>query len=280
MFDYDIVGDVHGYASLLIELLKKLGYEEKKGTFIHPQGRKVVFVGDLINRGPETSKVLEVVQRMYLEEQAYAVLGNHEFRLLQQFTKNPSSIESKISKFIPWVQSLPLFLEFPEFRVVHAAWHCPSIEKIRNQDVKDEGFIRSTLDSQSEFSKAINIILRGITVPVPNHIMYYDRFGIKRNKARIRWWESKQKKINGSNFYPKCQPLMDQSFENKTNETRENYSISDKPVFFGHYCLPPEEPKVINNLVCLDGCVTCDQVLWAYKFTNGKKITTTGLVRN
>ena len=38
--------------------------------------------------------------------------------------------------------------------------------------------------------------------------------------------------------------------------------------------------KVINNLVCLDGCVTCDQVLWAYKFTNGKKISTTGLVRN
>jgi hypothetical protein len=279
MSDYDIIGDVHGYATLLIKLLKQLGYEEKEGTFIHPHGNKVIFVGDLINRGPETVKVLQLVRRMHLEEQAYAVIGNHEFRLLQKFTKYPSLIESNITEFIPWIQSLPLFLEFPYFRVVHAAWHFASIEKLRDQNLKDVFFIRSTFDPQSEHHKAINLILRGITAPIPNYIKYYDRFGVQRRLARVRWWEKSQNKIKGANFFPKCPQLMDIAFENKTMESTEPYKITDKPVFFGHYCLPPQESKVINNLVCLDGCVTCDQVLWAYQFKNDQKISTTKLVR-
>ena len=60
---YDIVGDVHGYATKLKFLLEKLGYREKKGVYSHPE-RKVIFVGDFIDRGPEIRATLQIARAM------------------------------------------------------------------------------------------------------------------------------------------------------------------------------------------------------------------------
>lgn len=59
----DFIGDIHGYAHKLEELLQKLGYKKKNGTFVHPH-RKVLFVGDYIDRGPEIKETLEIVKSM------------------------------------------------------------------------------------------------------------------------------------------------------------------------------------------------------------------------
>ena len=77
MNGYDIVGDVHGYAEKLKRLLGKLGYETSNNSFRHPLARKVIFVGDLINRGPDSAKALKIIQRMHDQKQAFCVLGNH-----------------------------------------------------------------------------------------------------------------------------------------------------------------------------------------------------------
>ena len=279
MKGYDIVGDVHGHALLLERLLGKLGYETENNSFHHPLGRKIIFVGDLINRGPDSVKVLRLIQRMHDQKQAFCVLGNHEFRLLQQYVKDPYSIEMKFLEFIPWIKTLPFFLEFPEFRVVHAAWHFSSIEKLKNQNVENEDFIRSTIHPDSEFKNAIKIILQGIKVPIPSEITYLDRFAIKRKKARIRWWEKNKRMLNGTNIFPACKKLISAEFENKGEQFCEYYSKEEKIVFFGHYCLPEYEPKVINNLVCLDGCVTCNQTLWGYQYHKREIATSERLVR-
>ena len=50
---YDIIGDIHGYADVLETLLRKLGYEKPTGIWRHPAGRKVLFLGDFIDRGPD-----------------------------------------------------------------------------------------------------------------------------------------------------------------------------------------------------------------------------------
>jgi hypothetical protein len=271
MNGYDIVGDVHGYAEKLKRLLGKLGYETSNNSFRHPLARKVIFVGDLINRGPDSAKALKIIQRMHDQKQAFCVLGNHEFKLLQQYVRDPSSINKKILDFIPWIKTLPFFLEFPEFRVVHAAWHFSSIAKLKNQNVENEKFIRSTILPNSEFKNAIRIILQGIKVPIPSELTYLDRFSVKRNKARIRWWEKEKKVLNGTDFFPICKKLKLSNFENKGEHSCEYYSKNEKTVFFGHYCLPEFEPKIINNIVCIDGCVTCDKLLWAYQFYHGEK---------
>ncbi|MEU1277191.1 polynucleotide kinase-phosphatase [Streptomyces sp. NPDC005805] len=74
---FDIIGDIHGCASELETLLAKLGYEDGR----HPGGRTAVFVGDLVDRGPDSPAVLRRVMGMVAEGTALCVPGNHENKL-------------------------------------------------------------------------------------------------------------------------------------------------------------------------------------------------------
>ncbi|SED90658.1 polynucleotide 3'-phosphatase /polynucleotide 5'-hydroxyl-kinase /polynucleotide 2',3'-cyclic phosphate phosphodiesterase [Streptomyces sp. 2231.1] len=71
---FDIVGDIHGCAFELESLLTKLGYVDG----VHPEGRTAVFVGDLVDRGPDTPGVLRRVMSMVKSGDALCVPGNHE----------------------------------------------------------------------------------------------------------------------------------------------------------------------------------------------------------
>ena len=59
----DIIGDIHGCFQELVELTEKLGYDWKKDIPVHPKGRVLSFVGDLTDRGPQSLKVIETVDR-------------------------------------------------------------------------------------------------------------------------------------------------------------------------------------------------------------------------
>ncbi len=80
---FDIIGDVHGCYDELAELLGRLGYtvDADGGTARHPDGRKAVFVGDLVDRGPATPAVLRLVMGMAAEGSGVSVSGNHEAKL-------------------------------------------------------------------------------------------------------------------------------------------------------------------------------------------------------
>ncbi|MGC9163919.1 MAG: metallophosphoesterase, partial [Thiomonas sp.] len=76
----DLIGDVHGHWDALRDLLGRLGYDAQGR---HPQGRRLVFVGDLIDRGPDSPAVLDWVFQRVREGRAWAVMGNHELNLLR-----------------------------------------------------------------------------------------------------------------------------------------------------------------------------------------------------
>lgn len=87
---FDIIGDVHGCFDELQELLLKLGYsinrvDEREKNFgfnvIAPENRKVIFVGDLVDRGPDSPSVLRLVMSMVNSGVAYCVPGNHDLKL-------------------------------------------------------------------------------------------------------------------------------------------------------------------------------------------------------
>jgi len=83
---FDIIGDVHGCFDELVELLEKLGYEisnqQGEGIIVkHPQDRKVVFVGDYVDRGPKVVEVLRLVMEMHKTGMAMCVPGNHDTKL-------------------------------------------------------------------------------------------------------------------------------------------------------------------------------------------------------
>ncbi|MEN3357229.1 MAG: hypothetical protein V7637_1211 [Mycobacteriales bacterium] len=86
---FDVIGDVHGCRGELEDLLGELGYAiERDGAgnpvgARHPSGRRVVFLGDLVDRGPDTPGVLRLAMGMVAAGSALAVPGNHENKLLR-----------------------------------------------------------------------------------------------------------------------------------------------------------------------------------------------------
>ena len=81
---FDIIGDIHGCGDELELLLEKLDYQrDENGVFRHFEGRKVVFLGDLVDRGPRVADVLELAQKMVENGAALCVRGNHDDKLLR-----------------------------------------------------------------------------------------------------------------------------------------------------------------------------------------------------
>jgi protein phosphatase len=88
---FDIIGDVHGCADELEALLAKLGYlvswlgdgEDRDCTVIPPQGRRAIFIGDLVDRGPRTPDVLRLVRAMVHAGSALCIPGNHDVKLVR-----------------------------------------------------------------------------------------------------------------------------------------------------------------------------------------------------
>jgi polynucleotide kinase-phosphatase len=86
---FDLIGDVHGCRAELESLLTELGWaleRDDEGRAVgasHPEGRKAVFVGDLVDRGPDTPGVLRLVMGMVAAGNALCVCGNHEQKLVR-----------------------------------------------------------------------------------------------------------------------------------------------------------------------------------------------------
>jgi protein phosphatase len=80
---FDVIGDVHGCREELEELLGELGYAPDGNGLRHPGGRTAVFVGDLVDRGPDTPGVLRLVMAMAARGDALVVCGNHEQKLVR-----------------------------------------------------------------------------------------------------------------------------------------------------------------------------------------------------
>jgi hypothetical protein len=141
----DIVGDVHGEIEALIALLHHLGYD-KGGS--HPEGRHLVFLGDLTDRGPDSPAVVTVVRSLIELGRAQCVLGNHDLNILLGLEKhdNPwffgNEFHTHDGSLLPQVladdatresvlnffRTLPLALERDSLRVVHAYWDQGTIE--------------------------------------------------------------------------------------------------------------------------------------------------------
>jgi len=83
---FDIIGDVHGCFDELVELLRVLGYEvdEAAATATPPAGRRAIFLGDVVDRGPGIARVLALVMNMTRAGAALCIPGNHETKLLRK----------------------------------------------------------------------------------------------------------------------------------------------------------------------------------------------------
>jgi protein phosphatase len=115
---FDVIGDVHGCADELEMLLDRLGYApDAEGVRRHPEGRRAVFVGDLVDRGPRVVDTLRIAMGMVEAGSAYAVPGNHDVKLVKALRGRNVQVKHGLQ------QSLDeLAAETPEFRERVAAF--------------------------------------------------------------------------------------------------------------------------------------------------------------
>ena len=117
---FDIIGDVHGCFDELVTLLERLGYRletrtdtsgETRFSVVHPQGRKAVFVGDLVDRGPGVANVLKLVMSMTADGVGLCVAGNHESKLVRRLRGRNVQVSHGLAESLAQLEK-----ESPEFR--------------------------------------------------------------------------------------------------------------------------------------------------------------------
>ncbi|MCP3672971.1 MAG: metallophosphoesterase [Gammaproteobacteria bacterium] len=143
----DIIGDVHGEIDVLEKLLSDLGYDANGDS---AEGRRLVFLGDLIDRGPDSPAVVDKVIELVKNGKAQCLMGNHELNILLErplpgngWLMQPNHFEKtmefhsknvdpyKIEQYHEFFSSLPLALENNSLRLAHACWHSPSVSQLR-----------------------------------------------------------------------------------------------------------------------------------------------------
>lgn len=187
----DIVGDIHGECGSLHSLLDRLGYD---GTGAHPEGRRLVFIGDIVDRGPDSPGAIRLVKSLVESGAAQMVLGNHEVNLLRGARKHGNHwfwgeteqlcntspethhpvlkpngptyqmlLKSDVEReeILTFLRKQPFVLEREGLRVVHAMWHQESVDVLRGFDgdaLEAFRYFRQRVKSKLEASKLERVI--------------------------------------------------------------------------------------------------------------------------
>lgn len=301
---YDIIGDVHGYASLLKKLLLQLGYSKTESGYSHPS-RKAVYVGDFVNRGPEIRKTVRIIRKMVENGNALAIIGNHEIYAITYYLKDKDglplikspgknflSLYKTINQFAEyqeewkshrkWMSELPFYLNLGEIRIVHACWSDTAIELI--ESAEKEGRSRNSIfrklykKPKSPLGKSILTLTKGIDFKLPGDLKIINNKGISPRSFRMRWWEDPVGKTFEEMSFESKFVLPQYEIPKQICPQISAYPENLPMVFFGHYCRH-EGPHIINsNLCCVDSCVAGTKVLTAYRWNGEKELDPANLV--
>jgi len=277
---YDIIGDIHGYYDELVSLLEKLGYQEFDGCWQHAE-RQALFIGDYIDRGPKQRKVIELIRRMVEKGYAQAIMGNHEFNAIAFYTQRSDGTylrprsnhnvtqhkeflnecarkEDGIDVWadvIDWFKTLPLWLELDDIRLIHACWDQPLIDKIMNtygSNKLTETFLVQASAKDTWEYEAVETLLKGKEVDLPNDISFEDKEGIVRHNMRVKWWDASANTYSKAYMGP---DIPDGTIPDDLIESSDawvSYSADEKPVFIGHYWLSDDPIPLASNIACTD----------------------------
>ena len=292
---YDIIGDIHGFASLLKKLLKSMGYTKINGTWQHPE-RTVIFIGDFINRGPEIRETIQIVRQMTEAGFAQTILGNHEYNAILYHIKdsngmylsrhiagNRNQIQSTLTSFkgfdlewkehLKWFRTLPFFIDLGKIRIAHAYWNDDDINYLKNylpEGRLKKDFLRNIHEKQQPAAAIIYRLLKGLEYRCPQDLILKCSKGMSRKVFRMNWWESPQNKTFREISFGNKFLLPNYTIPQEIAPSFEPYDLDKPPVFMGHYCLSDGAAIVQSNICCIDSCVVGSEQLSAYRW-NGEK---------
>lgn len=292
---YDIIGDVHGQAEKLHALLAHLGYRERDGGFRHPD-RTAIFVGDFVDRGPRQIDSVMTARRMVDAGSALAIMGNHEFNAIAWHTPHPDGRDflrphggpdgkkngdqhaaflaevadrpALHAEFIAWFLTLPLWIDLPGLRIVHACWHDGYMQELSGSLTADRQLTRELMVAASESGtmefRTVECLTKGLEIDLPEGHMFHDKDGHPRHNVRIRWWDTE------STTYREL-ALMPNDLRERlpaipiAQDARSPYD-NTKPVFFGHYWMSGHPRLQSPTTACVDYSAGRGGPLVAYRW--------------
>lgn len=271
---YDIVGDIHGCAKTLKKLLLELGYGlDAEGVYKHPN-RIAIFLGDFIDRGPYQREVIEIVRPMIESGSAKAVMGNHEYNAIAYATpdeevggylrahseRNKKQFKAFLDAYaddpaayndvIEWFKTLPLWLDLGGIRVIHACWDKEMIRKIGAPVLTDE-LLHASFNRNHWQSDAIETILKGKEIPLPDGHVFHDKEGKARHDIRVRWWDQSASTYLQAYMGPESARTQIPDDDIAGDHLIE-YSHDEPPVFLGHYWMDGAPEPLASNIACTD----------------------------
>lgn len=286
----DLIGDIHGHADKLEQLLLKLGYAKHNGVYSHPD-RKVLFVGDYIDRGPKIRETLHIVKAMVDSDNAIALMGNHEYNALcfhyqetegghlrkhlikniiqhYETLKQFQNRQKEYEDYLDWFKTLPLYYETDTFRAVHACWDKKSIDYLRQLLVNDrltDELIYQSVKKETPLHEAVELTLKGKEMKMPEGLFFMDKDGTRRTEIRIKWWENPSAMTYTSISIEPLENLPEYPIDTTQLPSDDYYQSKEKFVFFGHYWLKGEPSLYKENICCLDYSVAKGGHLAAYR---------------
>ena len=270
---FDIIGDIHGCNQSLVSLLAKLGYRNTNGVYSHP-ARRVIFLGDFIDRGIGQREVIETVRGMVDNGHALAVMGNHEFNAIAYATHSaelndylrphtPKNIKQHqafldtyahradaYAEVIVWFKTLPLWLELDGLRIVHACWDSKWIAKLGSSQLTPDVLFAASQKGTWEYT-AIETLLKGKEIPLNSGSSFTDKDGNDRHHIRVRWWDNTATTYRTAFLGPDSARTHIPDDEIAGDHLVE-YGNHEVPVFLGHYWFEGAPCPLAPNIACLD----------------------------
>ena len=278
-----------------------MGYVPHGTSWRAPQGRKAIFVGDLIDRGPEQVRVVETVRSMVDDGQALCVLGNHEFNAIGWATRrlgtdgNPipeSAPDAWLKKhtarnlgnhaaflaqvnegsalhagMIRWFRTLPVALDLGGIHVAHAWWNDTLIRQLdeRLRDGLDDAFLQAAGVKGSPEWMAMEGVTKGLEAFLPDGMTFVDHSGVVRPEVRLRWWLPKGSSWRAAAF------VSDEARERLCDRTPvPDYDgfgeVEGAPVFIGHYWMDGPRKPQSSKVACCDYSVPRSRRMVAYRW--------------
>jgi hypothetical protein len=246
---------------------------------------------------------------------ALAVMGNHELNAIAWHTPDPISpgeylrpryrepwgaknrkqhaaflaqVEHRPElhkDIVDWFLTLPLWLDLPHLRVVHACWHQPHIDWLSPRLVagrylsaelmpvatqETDGELRRDQAPQASFFEAVEVITKGIEVPLPPPHSFLDKDKIRRDRVRLRWWDVESTTYRDLALMPgHDEPGLPDI------EVPPHWRLGsqgDKPTFFGHYWMKGAPNLQSATSVCVDYSAVAGGPLMAYRFEAGRPL--------
>ncbi len=302
---YDVIGDIHGQSEKLFALLRRMGYTPRGKTWSPPQGRKAVFLGDLIDRGPGQREVLNAVRSMVDDGNALCIMGNHEFNAIGYVTPVKEGADTFLRKHsktnmdqhkeflaqigegsdlhqdtVNWFRTLPPFLDLGGIRVVHAWWNQAYVDLISAERLSNPkfegGWLHRAFDKSLPEGRAMEGLTKGLEIPLPDPHYFEDHAGVRRKEVRTKWWMTDAKHYREVAIVQEDQRHRVPDIPLTPDFQPEH--ITGSPIFVGHYWMTGTPALQTQKVACLDYSAAKSGPLVGYRWNGETELTPDGYV--